>query len=75
MPLMFEPLRKYADFRGRASRGEYWQFFLFLVLVNVAATIVGGGGGFGWGAWGWAWGHHHYHHMWGNPFSGLVHLG
>jgi uncharacterized membrane protein YhaH (DUF805 family) len=75
MPLMFEPLRKYADFQGRASRGEYWQFVLFLVLVHLAVTIVGGGGGFWFGMWGWGWGHHHYHHMWGNPFSGLVHLG
>lgn len=75
MPLMFEPLRKYAVFEGRASRGEYWQFFLFLVLVHLAVTIGGGGGGFWFGMWGWGWGHHHYHHMWGNPFSGLVHLG
>jgi uncharacterized membrane protein YhaH (DUF805 family) len=73
MPLMFEPLRKYADFYGRASRGEYWQFLLFLILVSAGASILGGGG-FGWVMWGWGWSHHHYHHMWGNPVSGLASL-
>jgi len=77
MPLMFEPLRKYADFSGRASRGEYWQYVLFLMLVYLAATIFGGGG-FWFGVWGWGWGgwgHHHFHHMWRSPFAGLVSLG
>lgn len=27
-------LRKYADFSGRASRSEYWWFFLFAVIVT-----------------------------------------
>jgi uncharacterized membrane protein YhaH (DUF805 family) len=26
--LMFQPLRKYADFKGRARRAEYWSFML-----------------------------------------------
>ena len=33
MALMFEPLRKYATFRGRARRMEYWLWQLFLVLL------------------------------------------
>lgn len=33
MSLMFEPLKKYATFRGRARRTEYWLWQLFLLLV------------------------------------------
>jgi uncharacterized membrane protein YhaH (DUF805 family) len=33
MALMFEPLRKYATFRGRARRMEYWLWQLFLILL------------------------------------------
>jgi uncharacterized membrane protein YhaH (DUF805 family) len=32
--------RKYADFTGRASRSEYWWFFLFIVLVSAALSYV-----------------------------------
>lgn len=32
-------LRKYADFNGRASRAEFWWFFLFTVLVSLVLTI------------------------------------
>src|SRR5437773_11466425 len=31
---------KYADFSGRASRSEYWWFFLFIVLVGTATSFV-----------------------------------
>ena len=31
---------KYCDFKGRASRSEYWWFILFTILVYVGATIV-----------------------------------
>jgi uncharacterized membrane protein YhaH (DUF805 family) len=31
---------KYAVFRGRARRSEYWWWFLFQVLVSVSATIL-----------------------------------
>ena len=31
---------KYADFNGRASRSEYWWFFLFIVLVGIVASII-----------------------------------
>lgn len=34
-------LGQYATFSGRASRSEYWWFFLFQVLVMVAASMLG----------------------------------
>jgi uncharacterized membrane protein YhaH (DUF805 family) len=43
MDMMFAPLRKYADFYGRATRTEYWLFFLFRVIlfaVLLAAFIA-----------------------------------
>ena len=33
-------LSKYASFEGRASRSEYWWFFLFVLLVQIAASII-----------------------------------
>ncbi len=33
---------KYADFSGRASRSEYWWFYLFTVLCQVGAYVLGG---------------------------------
>ena len=35
-------LSKYATFTGRASRSEYWYFFLFTIIIGVAAGIVAG---------------------------------
>jgi len=32
---------KYADFNGRASRPEYWWFFLFNVILTWGALILG----------------------------------
>jgi uncharacterized membrane protein YhaH (DUF805 family) len=31
---------KYADFKGRALRSEYWWFWLFTVIVGLALTTV-----------------------------------
>ena len=31
---------KYATFSGRASRSEYWWFYLFTILVNVVFSII-----------------------------------
>jgi uncharacterized membrane protein YhaH (DUF805 family) len=40
MHWMILPLRRYADFRGRAMRIEYWMFVLFLFLLfAVTATL------------------------------------
>ena len=35
----------YAQFTGRASRSEYWWFYLFTVLATAAADTFGGTGG------------------------------
>ncbi len=32
---------KYATFSGRASRSEFWWFYLFSILLQWGATIVG----------------------------------
>jgi uncharacterized membrane protein YhaH (DUF805 family) len=32
---------KYATFSGRASRPEFWWFFLFQILVSLAASMFG----------------------------------
>ena len=32
----------YAQFSGRASRSEYWWFYLFTVLAGAAANTLGG---------------------------------
>jgi uncharacterized membrane protein YhaH (DUF805 family) len=32
-------LSKYVDFKGRASRSEYWWFFLFVMLASIAVSI------------------------------------
>ena len=48
MHWMIRPLRRYADFRGRARRIELWMFVLFLFLAFLAAvgldTLFGTGG-------------------------------
>ena len=38
-------LQKYADFSGRASRSEYWWFWLFYVLAISVAAIINGSQG------------------------------
>ena len=37
-----EVLRKYAVFHGRASRQEYWYFFLFNILFSIGLGVVDG---------------------------------
>jgi uncharacterized membrane protein YhaH (DUF805 family) len=34
------PLKKYADFGGRASRAEYWWFWLAYMLLNVILQVL-----------------------------------
>ena len=31
---------KYFDFSGRASRAEYWWFYLFVVLLNLGSQFI-----------------------------------
>lgn len=35
-------LSNFAEFRGRATRSEYWYWVLFTLIVNVALQIVDG---------------------------------
>ena len=42
-------LRRYADFKSRASRSEFWCFFFFVILAQAVARVVDlllGSGGF-----------------------------
>jgi uncharacterized membrane protein YhaH (DUF805 family) len=36
-----QALRKYADFKGRASRSEFWCFLAFVVVAQAVAGFVG----------------------------------
>jgi uncharacterized membrane protein YhaH (DUF805 family) len=38
---MFEPIRKYAQFSGRARRAEYWMFALLYLLIYLAYIALG----------------------------------
>jgi uncharacterized membrane protein YhaH (DUF805 family) len=38
----FEALKKYAVFSGRASRKEYWMFFLINAIIYAILMIIGG---------------------------------
>lgn len=40
MNLMFQPLRKYADFYGRARRAEYWLFALLMAIIVVPISVI-----------------------------------
>jgi uncharacterized membrane protein YhaH (DUF805 family) len=42
MQWIIGPLKKYADFSGRASRMEFWPFLLFVTALTVAAHFVDG---------------------------------
>lgn len=37
---MLLPLRRYAQFSGRACRKEYWHFVLFLIICSVVLAIA-----------------------------------
>ncbi len=41
LPAIQSCLGQYATFSGRASRSEYWWFFLFQVLVMLVASLLG----------------------------------
>tara|TARA_B110000503_G_scaffold124249_1_gene190619 strand:+ start:1224 stop:1610 length:387 start_codon:yes stop_codon:yes gene_type:complete len=34
------PLRKYAVWKGRARRSEYWYFMLFILVMTIVLTFV-----------------------------------
>ena len=37
---MMLPLKRYADFSGRARRMEYWMFWVLNIIVSVVAAII-----------------------------------
>ncbi|UTP39125.1 DUF805 domain-containing protein [Phenylobacterium sp. LH3H17] len=42
MDMMFEPIRKYAQFSGRARRKEYWMFCLLIIGIEIVFyTLMG----------------------------------
>jgi uncharacterized membrane protein YhaH (DUF805 family) len=41
------PLKNYAKFSGRASRAEFWWFFLFTMIAYVVLLFAAGGAGAG----------------------------
>ncbi len=40
VPLMFQPLVKYAEFQGRSRRSEFWLWVLFRILLGAVAGSV-----------------------------------
>jgi uncharacterized membrane protein YhaH (DUF805 family) len=40
MELMLQPIRKYADFQGRARRSEYWMFALMIFIIEIVFMVV-----------------------------------
>lgn len=40
MKYFLAALKKYADFKGRARRKEYWYFYLFFILFFVALNFL-----------------------------------
>lgn len=41
------PLKRYANFKDRAPRAEYWWFYLFYMIALVLAMVIDGAIGFG----------------------------
>jgi len=42
MELMIQPLKKYLQFSGRASRKEYWLFILFIIVCSLVLSLLEG---------------------------------
>ncbi|PZU07420.1 DUF805 domain-containing protein [Sphingomonas sp.] len=40
MTEMLTPIRRYADFRGRSDRGEFWLFMLFLIAGWLLFALI-----------------------------------
>jgi uncharacterized membrane protein YhaH (DUF805 family) len=78
MHWMTLPLRRYAQFSGRARPKEFWMFVLFILIVAVALTFVEAALGLGvserW-AERQAWGGYAGFRNSGGPLSGLFMLG
>jgi len=37
----FQTLRKYADFKSRASRQEFWCFLAFVIIMQAVCGVLG----------------------------------
>lgn len=77
MEWMILPLRRYAQFSGRARPKEYWMYVLFLILcaivISIVETVLGLGTGNQWAyREGWMMGAGAYHS--GGPLLGLFWL-
>lgn len=42
------PLKKYADFSGRARRKEFWMFYLLFIVAATVASFIGNQIGVSW---------------------------
>lgn len=40
MEYMLMPLKKFADFNGRARRKEYWMFMLFYLIISILVGFL-----------------------------------
>jgi uncharacterized membrane protein YhaH (DUF805 family) len=54
MEYMFAPLKRYADFKGRARRKEYWSWVLFVVVTLFVLMYLDAALGLGGTATGYA---------------------
>ncbi len=40
MSWYIQTLKRFADFKGRSRRKEYWMFALFNVIISIATTLI-----------------------------------
>jgi len=40
MTIALQPFRKYADFKGRARRKEYWLYAVFVIVLMMVLTFL-----------------------------------
>ena len=40
MNFFLDALKQYADFSGRATRQQYWMFYLFYLIIYLALTVI-----------------------------------
>jgi uncharacterized membrane protein YhaH (DUF805 family) len=42
MDYFLEPIKKYAEFNGRAVRKEYWMYVLYYIIIYIVLAVVDG---------------------------------
>jgi len=40
MNFFIDAIKQYATFSGRATRQQYWMFYLFYIIIYIALTII-----------------------------------